>query len=130
MVILVTLSGRCISHYLFYITFIFELLVLLNISVIFYGFKVFALINLVDITSIITTNFLHSVFRGPPLPYVRDRIYWASDVTWSGNFEQLYCDPYKMEDSNANAKRKRTLDIVVDAPNNLDLDTYISNYKG
>ncbi|RGB38091.1 COP9 signalosome complex subunit 1 [Rhizophagus diaphanus] len=35
-----------------------------------------------------------------------------------------------MEDSNANAKRKRTLDIVVDAPNNLDLDTYISNYKG
>ncbi|CAG8522186.1 23146_t:CDS:2 [Cetraspora pellucida] len=35
-----------------------------------------------------------------------------------------------MEDSNANAKRKRTLDIVVDSPNNLDLDTYIANYKG
>ncbi|CAG8756335.1 10149_t:CDS:2, partial [Racocetra fulgida] len=34
-----------------------------------------------------------------------------------------------MEDSNANAKRKRTLDIVVDSPNNLDLDTYIANYK-
>ncbi|CAG8535831.1 18266_t:CDS:2, partial [Racocetra persica] len=37
---------------------------------------------------------------------------------------------FKMEDSNANAKRKRTLDIVVDSPNNLDLDTYIANYKG
>ncbi|CAG8598939.1 16975_t:CDS:2 [Acaulospora colombiana] len=28
------------------------------------------------------------------------------------------------------AKRKRITDIVVDTPNNLDLDSYISNYKG
>ncbi|RHZ56299.1 hypothetical protein Glove_402g51 [Diversispora epigaea] len=36
-----------------------------------------------------------------------------------------------MDDVNtSNAKRKRTADIVVDSPNNLDLESYISNYKG
>ncbi|CAG8467089.1 8975_t:CDS:2 [Ambispora gerdemannii] len=30
----------------------------------------------------------------------------------------------------ANAKRKRTLEVCVEPPNNLDLDTYIANYKG
>ncbi|RUS15827.1 hypothetical protein BC937DRAFT_91948 [Endogone sp. FLAS-F59071] len=32
-------------------------------------------------------------------------------------------------DSNA-TKRKRTTKVIVDSPNNLDLDTYIANYKG
>lgn len=32
-------------------------------------------------------------------------------------------------DSNA-TKRKRTTKVIVDSPNNLDLDGYIGNYKG
>ncbi|CAG8434588.1 10915_t:CDS:2 [Funneliformis caledonium] len=35
-----------------------------------------------------------------------------------------------MEEKDNVAKRKRTLDITVEAPNNLDLETYISNYRG
>jgi len=34
-------------------------------------------------------------------------------------------------DNNGNSKRKRFVKVVeVDAPNNLDLDAYIANYKG
>ncbi|KAG9284044.1 hypothetical protein G9A89_022818 [Geosiphon pyriformis] len=34
------------------------------------------------------------------------------------------------DNTSANTKRKRTLEVFVDLPNNLDLDTYIANYRG